>query len=89
MTPVHISGDEFLAYGIAESRESAANLVRIINNALDRSNYEDPWICGISASIGVYAAVPGENDTLDEFMTNADRAMYTNKNQKKHRRRGD
>ena len=89
MTPVHISGDEFLAYGIAESRESAANLVRIINNELDRSNYEDPWICGISASIGVYAAVPGENDTLDEFMTNADRAMYTNKNQKKHRRRGD
>ena len=89
ITPVHISGDEFLAYGITDSEESAAGLIRIINDELDRRNYEDPWICAISASIGLHAAIPREGDTLDEFMTNADRAMYTNKNQKKHRRKED
>ena len=89
ITPVHISGDEFLAYGITESQEAAEDLIRIINDALDEYNYANPWICAISASIGLYAAVPQKEDTLDFFMTNADRAMYTNKNQKKHRRRGD
>ena len=89
ITPVHISGDEFLAYGIAESEAEAEKLIRIINDELDRINYEDPWICGIGASIGLYAAVPQEGDTLDSFMTNADRAMYNNKNQKKHRRKED
>ena len=89
ITPVHISGDEFLAYGLAESEEEAKKLVRIINDELDRINFEDPWICGISASIGLYAAVPQEGDTLDAYMTNADRAMYNNKNQKKRRRKED
>ena len=89
ITPVHISGDEFLAYGITESREDAEQLIRIINNELDQNSYTDPWICCISASIGLYAAVPGEGDTLDAFMTKADRAMYADKNQKKRRRKGD
>ena len=89
ITPVHISGDEFLAYGITDNSEEAHRLIGIIQDELDRNNYEDPWICAISASVGLYAAVPQEGDTLDEFMTNADRAMYLNKNQKKHRRRSD
>ena len=89
ITPVHISGDEFLAYGIAESEAEAEKLIRIVNDELDRINYEDPWICGIGASIGLYAAVPQGDDTLDSFMTNADRAMYNNKNQKKRRRKDD
>jgi len=89
ITPVHISGDEFLAYGILDSEEEAGKLIGIINDELDRINYEDPWICAISASIGLYAAIPQEGDTLDAFMTKADRAMYMNKNTKKHRRKGD
>ena len=89
ITPVHISGDEFLAYGITDTEEAAGKLIGIINNELDENNYSDPWICAISASIGLYAAVPQEGDTLDAFMTKADRAMYLNKNQKKHRRKGD
>ena len=89
ITPVHISGDEFLAYGITETQEEAGRLIRIINDELDQNNYSDPWICAISASIGLYAAIPQKDDTLDVFMTKADRAMYANKNQKKRRRKGD
>lgn len=85
ITPVHISGDEFLAFGLSESPEKAENLIHIVNDELERINHTDPWICDISASIGVFAAIPGEGDTLDTFMTKADRAMYTDKNRKKHR----
>ncbi len=84
MTPVHISGDEFLAYGIMNDEESANRMIGVVNSELDRINRENPWICDISASIGIYTAIPGANDDLDLFMTNADRAMYADKNRKKH-----
>lgn len=89
MIPVHISGDEFLAYGIMEREEQVGELIGRINGELDRINREDPWICDISASFGMYAAVPGSGDTLDSFMTLADRAMYENKNKIKYGRRKD
>ena len=89
MIPVHISGDEFLAYGIMEREEQVDEMIERINGELDRINREDPWICDISASFGVQAAVPGTGDTLDSFMTLADRAMYENKNKIKYGRRKD
>ena len=88
-TPVHISGDEFIAYGTTESVEEAEMTVRFVHDELDRLNREDPWICNISASIGYYAAVPEEGDTIDTFVTMADRAMYADKNRKKYGRRKD
>ena len=36
-----------------------------------------------SASFGLYAAVPQEEDSIDRFLTLADRAMYEEKNRKK------
>ena len=89
MTPVHISGDEFLAYGIVEDPEEARNLIPYVNEDLKRINEEDPWICSISASIGVYAAVPQKEDNIDIFMTMADRSMYADKNKRKYGRRKD
>ena len=89
MTPVHISGDEFLAYGIMDTPDESANLVSYVNDELKRINEEDPWICSISASIGVYAVVPREEDNIDIFMTMADRAMYADKNKRKYGRRKD
>ena len=86
LIPVHISGDEFLAYGIVEDMEKARELISLVQYALERKNREDPWICEISASIGVYAAVPKKEDDLDSFMTKADRAMYAEKNRKKQAR---
>ena len=85
MTPVHISGDEFLAYGISDSLEDAQGLIDVVNAEMDRINRNDPWICDISASLGVYAAIPDGKDDMDQFLTRADRAMYAEKNRKKHR----
>ena len=76
MTPVHISGDEFQAFGITDSVEKAKELIPEIRASMECQNRKDPWICELSASIGVYAAVPGTEDGIDEFMTRADREMY-------------
>lgn len=89
MTPVHISGDEFLAYGITEHADEALGLVAVVKNELERMNREDPWICDITAGVGVYAAVPREEDDIDIFMTRADQAMYEDKNKRKYGRRKD
>ena len=89
MIPVHISGDEFLAYGIMDRQEQAQEIIDRINNKLDEINKTDAWICDISASFGIHAAIPGEGDTIDKYMTLADRAMYENKNRIKYGRRKD
>ena len=89
MTPVHISGDEFLAYGITDHADEATKLVKILQEELERINREDPWICNITAGAGVYAAVPLEGDNIDIFMTRADQAMYEDKNKRKYGRRKD
>ena len=86
-TPVHISGDEFLAYGTVDTSETAESILTCANQELDRINCEEPWICEISASFGIYAAVPGEQDTIDQFLTMADRAMYADKKKRKYGRR--
>lgn len=87
ITPVHISGDEFQAFGIVKSMEEAKQLIPLIRESLNRMNSEDPWICEISASLGMYAAVPGEENGMDEFMTKADREMYADKTRRKQGRR--
>ena len=87
MTPVHISGDEFIAYGIVDDSGKAEDILRAVPDELEYMNREDPWICNISASFGVYASVPGKGDSLDQFMTMADRAMYADKNKLKYGRR--
>ena len=89
MTPVHISGDEFLAYGITDNPDEAKKLITYVNEELNRINHDEPWICDISASFGVYAAVPGDKDNIDTFMTMADRLMYEDKNKRKYGRRKD
>ena len=87
MTPVHISGDEFQAFGIADSTEQAKKLIPMIRAAMERQNRQDPWICDLSASLGVYAAIPAEDDGIDEYMTRADREMYADKTRRRQVRR--
>ena len=87
ITPVHISGDEFQAFGMVDTEEKAKALVPLIRASMDRMNRDDPWICDLSASIGIYAAVPGEKDGMDAFMTGADREMYADKTRRKQSRR--
>ena len=64
-------------------------MISQVNEEMKRSNEEDPWICDISASIGIYAAVPRKEDNIDIFMTMADRSMYADKNRRKYGRRKD
>ncbi len=87
ITPVHISGDEFQAFGTADSMEEAKKLIPQIRESLNRMNREDPWICEISASIGMYAAVPRDGNGIDEYMTKADREMYADKARRKQGRK--
>ena len=87
ITPVHISGDEFLAYGCTDSHEEAMKLPEYVKEELNRVEREDPWICNISISLGIYAAVPGPEDNIDTFMKLADSAMYTEKKRIKSARR--
>ena len=83
MTPVHISGDEYVAYGIMDTQDEAESLADTVNAELARINAENPLEYNVTASIGMYAAVPGKDDTLDSFMTRADRNMYAVKKKKK------
>ena len=87
MTPVHISGDEFIAYGIPGNADDAGHLVQYVNEALNRSHETDPWICRVSASMGVYASIPGAEDNIDYFMKMADRSMYAEKNRSRNNRK--
>ncbi len=83
MTPVHISGDEFQAFGLAEEAGAAEEIRQLLSRSVEEINREDPWITEIHTSIGLWAAVPGEQDSLDDYQRRADRAMYEEKNRKK------
>ena len=83
LTPVHISGDEFLAYGILDDGREAGEVTELVRQEIRRSNEADPWIREISASMGIYAAVPQTGEDIDDFMSNADQAMYEEKKRKK------
>ena len=61
-------------------------MIPLIRESMNRMNREDPWICEISASIGVYSAVPGAENGLDEYITKADREMYADKARRKQGR---
>ena len=87
LIPVHISGDEFLAYGITDGDTNAEKLTECVKEAVSRLNETDPWLCSISASYGVYTAIPQEEDGIEQYMRMADRKMYEDKNSRKYGRR--
>lgn len=80
---VHISGDEFLVYGITDTQKDADEKLETAREELRILNEKEPWIVPTSASIGLYAAVPRKGDTIDLFLTRADRAMYEDKRSRK------
>ena len=83
MIPVHISGDEFLAYGVVTNIEEAEKLLSASYDSIREINEKEPWIVKTSASIGMFAAIPQKDDNIDYFLTRADHAMYEEKNRKK------
>ncbi len=83
MMPVHISGDEFQAYGMTEDRDAAGRIREALSRSLRQLNEEELWITEIHTSIGLCASVPREGMTLEDYQRTADRAMYEEKNRKK------
>lgn len=79
MQCIHISGDEFLAAGIVADEESANELLDCLRASIDSLNREDPWLCDIGASMGVYAAVPQLGEQLNDYLMKADHRMYLEK----------
>ena len=87
LTCIHISGDEFLALGILSQERTAEELRAITVAGVERMNCEEPWLCSISFSSGVYVGVPGTQDKLEDFVLQADNSMYMVKHSH-HRRMG-
>lgn len=88
VTSVHISGDEFVAFGILPDKETANRVEALFREGIERINREDPWVFDIEASVGVYYDVPTVYDTLDLFRSKADSIMYERKRYKKLNRKG-
>lgn len=84
---IHISGDEFLALGILQQGQTEDVLLNRLRDSIRALNEDDPWLCSLSASMGVYVAVPGKNDRMEEFQLQADNRMYVEKHSH-HRRLG-
>lgn len=82
-TSIHISGDEFLVMGIMPPDADFSQLTRWLEEALAKVNREEPWVFDVAASMGVFAAVPAQEDTVDTFLSRADRLMYEDKRRRK------
>lgn len=80
---IHISGDEFVAAGMVEDAAEAETLLKRLEENLSCFNRDNPWCSKIEAGLGVYAAVPGKAEKLDDFMREADARMYVDKDRKK------
>ena len=87
MICIHISGDEFVAAGPVEDENAAADLLVKLEQELSSFNRDNPWCCDIEAGFGVYAAVPQEDDDINDFMRLADHRMYLDKDMKKRRKK--
>lgn len=85
MICAHLSGDEFMAVGICSRPEDIEGLPSLLTTRLERMDLEEPWICPVLASSGVYAAKPMRADDLSEFVRLADHCMYENKRERKRR----
>ncbi len=85
LTCVHISGDEFLAFGVVQGMEAAHQASVRLQQSLDRINDENPWVFRVQASVGVYCTIPMEGCTIEDFQSQADHIMYENKRVRKMR----
>lgn len=83
MVLVHLSGDEFVAMGLVRDRDHAIRLRDRLRESIAAMNRDDPWLCEVNASVGVYAEVPGDRDGMESFIQRADEAMYRCKRRRK------
>ena len=87
LTCVHVSGDEFIAFGIPREGLDDQALLQHLKDSLHQVNQEPDWPTTISASMGAYLEVPAANARVEEFLRNADNSLYAEKH-RRHRRIG-
>lgn len=79
-------GDEYIAAGISPYENYDKEYLMRLDKCLDRINAESGKPYQVRGSIGIYKAVPTENDVMDEFIKQADHLMYDDKKRKKAER---
>lgn len=76
-------GDEYVAAGICPSDEFSTEYINKINKYLDEYNKNSGKSYTVDASCGIYKAVPAPGVSLDEFISEADKVMYSVKKRRK------
>lgn len=76
-------GDEYVAAGISPHEGFDNEYIAKLNECLERLNSTSGKPYKVGASIGVYKAVPGEEDGMDVFIKEADDLMYADKKRRK------
>lgn len=76
-------GDEYVAAGMSPHNDFDKEYVAKLNECLERLNSESGKPYKVGASVGVYKAVPAENDGMDVFIKEADNLMYADKKRRK------
>ena len=79
----HFSGDEFMMAAVTDAAAEAERLPETLQRQLEQADRQDPWVCPVKASAGVFAAVPMAADSLSDFIRFADGRMYENKRARK------
>lgn len=76
-----VGGDEFVILALLSGEEEAAEFKNGLQASMERYNVEHTLPYRLSTSVGCRAYVPGES--LDDFMSRADEALYEEKKRKK------
>lgn len=85
MIVARFGGDEYVAAGMCPSEDFSDEFMQRLNGYLDDYNKTSGKPYKVAASCGIYKAVPREGSTMDEFVSEADKIMYTVKQTTKAR----
>lgn len=80
-------GDEYVAAGVSPHENFDKEYLARLEECLDRINSESGKPYEVGASIGVYKAVPSNDDGMDVFIKEADHLMYDQKKKRKAERK--
>jgi len=78
-------GEEFLVMLQSDEPTIAQTLARRIMERLKSESFGEQPDFRVTVSVGIAAGIPGNGDTLDGFIKNADTALYTAKNNGRNR----
>lgn len=85
---VRYGGEEFAIILLDMDKESALELAHKMRNSVENMNIQHDYSSVsdyVTISLGVYAVVPDEKLTIEEFIRNADMALYKAKNTNRNR----